>query len=72
MDEQHAESRRLQDLLEGTVDGRAGLLALVEVDGGDGTLADALRSELKFLFTVSNCKKKKKKSWNARNVQLTL
>jgi len=54
------------------LDGRAGLLALVEVDGGDGTLADALRSELKFLFTVSNCKKKKKKSWNARNVQLTL
>lgn len=45
--------RSLQDLLEGTVDGRAHGAALVEVDGGNGALADALRGEFKFLPTVS-------------------
>lgn len=41
--------RLLQDLLEGTVDGRAHRGALVEVDGGNGALADALGGELEFL-----------------------
>lgn len=45
--------RPLQDLLEGTVDGRAHRGALVEVDGGNGALADALGGELEFLWAVS-------------------
>lgn len=43
------ETRRLQNLLEGTVDGRPDGDTLVEVNSGKGTLADALRSELEFL-----------------------
>ena len=41
--------RHLQNLLEGTVDGRAHGRALVEVDGGQSALADALGGELEFL-----------------------
>jgi hypothetical protein len=38
------------ELLEGTVDGRADVwYVLVEFDSGNSTLADALGSELKFL-----------------------
>jgi hypothetical protein len=41
---------KLDDLLEGTVDGRAEVRdALVEVNSGNSTLADALRSELELL-----------------------
>ena len=43
----------LQDLLESTVDGRPHGLALVEIDGGQGTLADAFGSELEFLPGIS-------------------
>lgn len=43
------ETRRLQNLLEGTVDGRPDGDTLVEVNGGKSALADALRSELEFL-----------------------
>ena len=39
----------LDQLLEGAVDGRADLNALVEVDGGDGALADAFGGEFEFL-----------------------
>ena len=41
--------RHLDQLLEGAVDGRADLGALVEVDGGDGALADAFGGEFEFL-----------------------
>jgi hypothetical protein len=44
-----ANASLLQNLLKGTVDGRAHGLALVEVDGSKSTLANALRSELEFL-----------------------
>ena len=49
--------RRLDELQEGTVDGRAERLdILVEVNGGDGALGDALWSELEFLsFTLAMC-----------------
>jgi hypothetical protein len=41
---------KLDDLLEGTVDGRTEVGdALVEVNSGNSTLADALRSELELL-----------------------
>lgn len=41
---------KLDNLLEGTVDGRAEVRdALVEVNSGNSTLADALRSELELL-----------------------
>lgn len=43
----------LQNLLESTVDRRAHRLALVEVNRGHSTLADALGSELEFLNGVS-------------------
>jgi hypothetical protein len=36
-------------LLEGTIDWREDMAALVEINGGYSTLADALRSEFKFL-----------------------
>ena len=39
----------LDKLLEGAVDWRAWLHALVEVNGGHGALADALWSEFEFL-----------------------
>lgn len=39
----------LDELFEGTIDGRADLGALVEVDGGNGALTDALGGKLKFL-----------------------
>jgi type V secretory pathway adhesin AidA len=44
-----ANARLLQNLLKGTVDGRAHGLALVEVDGSKSALANALGSELEFL-----------------------
>lgn len=43
------ETKRLLNLLEGTVDGRPDGDTLVEVNGGKSALADALRSELEFL-----------------------
>jgi hypothetical protein len=46
-----ANARLLQNLLKGTVDGRAHGLALVEVDSSKSTFANALRSELEFLKT---------------------
>lgn len=49
----NVDRRPLQDLLEGTVDGRAHGGALVEVDGGNGALANALGGELEFLRGVS-------------------
>lgn len=42
----------LEDLLESAVDWRADLVALVEVDGGNGALANALRGELESLLKV--------------------
>lgn len=48
-EEQTPAMRCLQNLLESTVDRGADLVALVEVNRGNGTLADALRSELEFL-----------------------
>ena len=39
----------LKNLLESTVNRRAQALALVELNGGDGPLADALRGELELL-----------------------
>jgi hypothetical protein len=36
-------------LLKGTIDRRADVVALVKINGGYSTLADALRSEFKFL-----------------------
>lgn len=42
--------RKLDELLEGTVErGAEGLDLLVEVDGGDGALGDALGGEFEFL-----------------------
>lgn len=55
-EQEDGQSRHLQNLLEGTVDGGAGGLALVEVDGGDGTLGYTFRSELEPLLMVSNFK----------------
>ena len=40
----------LDELLEGAVDGRADFGALVEIDCGYGTLADAFRGEFEFLI----------------------
>ena len=57
----HIRFRSLQDLLEGTVNGRAHVVALVEVDGSKGALADALGGELEFLRKVSI--KHPKKEW---------
>jgi hypothetical protein len=51
--------RSLQDLLESTVNGRAHAVALVEVDGSKGALADALGGELEFLMGVSMKLRKK-------------
>lgn len=45
----HANKGHLQNLLESTVDGRAHGVALVEVDGSEGALADTGRGELEFL-----------------------
>ena len=42
----------LDELLECAVDGRADRLALVEVNGGNGALADAFRGEIEFLDTT--------------------
>lgn len=42
--------RHLQNLLEGTVDRGADGVALVEINRGNGALADALRSDLEFLY----------------------
>lgn len=50
------ELKYLDELLEGTVDWGADVVALVEVDGGDGTLGDAFGGELEFLERkVSKC-----------------
>lgn len=43
---------RLDGLLEGTVDGGADAGALPELDGGDGTLGDALGGELELLQSM--------------------
>ena len=39
----------LDDLLEGTVDGRSDVVALVEIDGGNGALADTFGGEFELL-----------------------
>ena len=44
-----SKSPNLDQLLKSTIDRRADLAAFVKVDGGDGTLGDALRGELEFL-----------------------
>jgi len=45
----HSRAQHLNELLEGTVDGRAHFGALIEVDGGDGALADTIWGKFEFL-----------------------